>query len=307
VGWAPDRPRWLAKKAARAGVALASLVSGSLFVRKAVSSVSCVRAITYHRFGDAAFDPFTVRLAAFAAQMRWLAERGLLLSLDDLEQFLAGRRPARPDSVLVTIDDGGRSLHRFALPVLREYSVPAVAFVTAGLVGKPAQAGVSPEPHLSWGELEAVRAAGVAIGSHSLTHRSLGRMSAEEAREEALRSRELLERRLGGEVRAFAYPFGTRADYGPATGRVLSECGYRCAFHSMHGAIRPGMDPIRLPRIKIEGGEGLWMFQLSSRGAMDAWWGVDYALWRLQQPRREADAASVAGVRARAADRVRTR
>jgi peptidoglycan/xylan/chitin deacetylase (PgdA/CDA1 family) len=144
---------------------------------------------------------------------------------------------------------------------------------------------------LSWCELEDLRAAGIAIGSHSLTHRSFGRISLEEVREEALRSRELLEQRLGGEVRAFAYPFGTRADYGPATGQVLSECGYRCAFHSMHGAIRPGMDPIRLPRIKIEGGEGLWMFQLCSRGAMDAWWGLDYALWRTQRPRRKTDAA----------------
>jgi peptidoglycan/xylan/chitin deacetylase (PgdA/CDA1 family) len=291
VAWAPERRRWLAKKAARGGVALASLASGSLLVRKAVSSGPRVHAITYHRFGDAAFDPFTVSRSAFDAQMRWLAERGLLLSLDALEHFVAGRREARPDSVLVTIDDGCRSLHREALPVLREYCVPAVAFVPAGLVGRPAQAGVSLEPHLGWGELEALRAAGIAIGSHSLTHRSLGRMSLEEARDEALRSRELLEQRLGVEVRAFAYPFGTRADHGPATGRVLSECGYRCAFHSMHGAIRRGMDPIRLPRIKIEGGEGLRMFQLSCRGAMDAWWGVDYALWRTQQSGRETDAA----------------
>jgi peptidoglycan/xylan/chitin deacetylase (PgdA/CDA1 family) len=191
--------------------------------------------------------------------------------------------------------------------VLREYSVPAVAFVTAGLIGKPAEVGASPEPFVSWDELEALRAAGVSIGSHALTHRSLGRMSLDEAREEALRSRELIERRLGGEVRAFAYPFGTRCDYGPATGRVLSECGYRWAFHSMHGAIRPGMDPIHLPRIKIEGGEGLWMFRGASRGAMDAWWGVDFALWRLQQSRPEEDAASIEAARARAADPMRTR
>jgi peptidoglycan/xylan/chitin deacetylase (PgdA/CDA1 family) len=291
VASAPERRRWLAKKAARRGVALASLASGSLLVRRAVASGSRVRALTYHRFANVPGDPFSVSPSAFDAQMRWLAERGLLLSLDDLERFVAGRGKTAPDSVLVTIDDGCQSLHRHALPILREYRVPAVAFVPAGLVGRPADGAISREPHLGWDELEDLRAAGVAIGSHSMSHRSLARISPAEAREEVLRSRELLARRLGVEVRAFAYPFGTRADFGPETARVLSECGYRCAFHSMHGAIRRGMDPIALPRIKIEGGEGLWMFQLSTRGAMDAWWGVDWALWRTQQGGRESAAA----------------
>jgi peptidoglycan/xylan/chitin deacetylase (PgdA/CDA1 family) len=283
VSSAVSRRRWLAKKAARSAVALCAWASGSLLARRALSRRPRIRAITYHRFGDVPGDPFTVRPSAFDAQMRWLAERGLLVSLADLEEFVAGRRTLHEDSVLVTVDDGGHSLHAVALPVLRHYGVPAVAFVTAGLVGAPAEAGDSPEPYLGWDELEALQAAGVAIGSHAFTHRSLGRMTAAEAREEALRSRELLERRLGTAVRAFAYPFGTRVDCGPATERILVESGYRCAFHSMHGAIRPGMDPIHLPRIKIEGGEGLWMFRLCCGGAMDAWRGVDWALWRAQQ------------------------
>jgi hypothetical protein len=60
----------------------------------------------------------------------------------------------------------------------------------------------------------------------------------------------------------------------------------------MHGAIRPGMDPISLPRIKVEGGEGLWMFRLLSQGAMDPWRVVDQNLWRLQRVRQEIVGAS---------------
>jgi peptidoglycan/xylan/chitin deacetylase (PgdA/CDA1 family) len=292
VSSAVSRRRWLAKKTARNGVALTAWASGSLLVARWASRQRRVRAITYHRFGDSVADPFTVSVPAFDAQMRTLARDGRLVSLDDVAEFVAGRRALRSDSVLVTIDDGCRSLYREALPVLREYDVPAVAFVTAGLIGAPAEAGDSPEPYLDWSELEALRDAGIVVGSHAFAHRSLGRMSVDEIREQALRSRELFERRLGQDVWAFAYPFGTRADWSPVTERILSECGYRCAFHSMHGAIRPGMDPIRLPRVKIEGGEGLWMFQLACRGAMDAWWGVDQLLWRVQQGGRKAPQAA---------------
>lgn len=290
MAWAPDGPRWLVKKVARGGVALASLASGSLALRRALSSGPRVRAITYHRFGEVPGDPFTVTRSAFLAQMRWLAEEGRLVSLEELEAFLAGRRELQPDAALVTIDDGSRSLFTEALPVLRDLAVPAVAFVTVGLVGSAAGAGISGEPHMTWDDLEILRKAGIAIGSHSLTHRSIARMSDGEARDEARRSRELLEQRLGVRVAAFAYPFGTRSDHGPATDRMLAECGYRMAFHAMHGSIRPGMNPVSLPRVKIEGGEGLWMFRLSVMGGMDAWRGVDRLLWRTQQGRRESGA-----------------
>ena len=283
--------RWAVKKAARGAVAFASWASGALWMRSALAPGPRVRAITYHRFGGRRGDPFSVNPRDFEMQMRWLARRGSLVSLEDVAEFVAGRRSLREDSVLVTIDDGCRSLYTDALPVLREYAVPAVAFVTAGLVGRPASEGDSPEPFLGWDELAALREAGVEIGSHALSHRSLGRMAADEVREQAQGSREILERRLGASVSSFAFPFGTRADFGPQSERVLAECGYRCAFHSMHGTIRAGMDPIRLPRIKIEGGEGQRMFELSCRGAMDAWWGVDFALWRTQQSGRPGRAA----------------
>ncbi|MBK7151881.1 MAG: hypothetical protein IPH72_09000 [Sandaracinaceae bacterium] len=47
------------------------------------------------------------------------------------------------------------------------------------------------------------------------------------------------------------------------------------------------MDPISLPRVKIEGGEPLPMFALQSRGALDAWRVVDQNLYRLQRVRQE--------------------
>ena len=85
-------------------------------------------------------------------------------------------------------------------------------------------------------------------------------------------------------MRSFAYPFGMKPDHSAATGRLLAEAGYTSAFVSMHGPIAQHADPIALPRIKIEGGEGAWRFPLLCQGAMDGGRVVDESLWILQRP-----------------------
>ena len=276
-----DRRRWIAKKLARRGVAWLGSALALAATRPRV------RVLTYHRFGQVPRDPFCLPREHFEQQVRWLAERRRAISLEELGAFLAGERELPDGAVLVTIDDGHRSTFHEALPVLRDHAVPAVAFVSAGLVGDEDAAREAPEPYMSWDELAALPEGGVAVGSHAMSHRSLGGLSPDQVRVEASDSRQLLEERTGRTVDAFAYPFGTRADFGPGTGRALREAGYRWAFTSQHGAIAPGLDPIELPRIKIEAGEGLGMFRAACGGAMDAWRALDWALWRLQQARTE--------------------
>jgi hypothetical protein len=86
-------------------------------------------------------------------------------------------------------------------------------------------------------------------------------------------------------VKSFAYPYGTRGDYNPQTEQLLRDAGYSIAFNSLHGPICADQDPISLPRVKVEAGEGMWMFQLLCRGAMDAWRLLDQTMWRLQRVR----------------------
>ena len=70
----------------------------------------------------------------FAAQLDWLVDHNTPVSLDDVSgAVLEGRQlPDRP--VLLTFDDGERSLLEVGAPLLRERGLPAVAFVVAGLI-----------------------------------------------------------------------------------------------------------------------------------------------------------------------------
>ncbi|WP_354643075.1 polysaccharide deacetylase family protein [Kitasatospora camelliae] len=72
--------------------------------------------------------------ASFAAQMERLASTAHPVTLGQVERALAERRPLPPRSVLVTFDDGDRTVLTDGLPVLTRLGIPAVAYVIAQLI-----------------------------------------------------------------------------------------------------------------------------------------------------------------------------
>jgi peptidoglycan/xylan/chitin deacetylase (PgdA/CDA1 family) len=279
------RTRWWVKKAARQGMAAGVWASGALAASRAASRPVQVRALTYHRFGHLPHDPFCITPEVFEQQISWLAGRGVLVSLEQVEGFVRGDELLPPGAVLITIDDGYQSTYAHAMPILRRHSAPAATFVTASMIENVEAGRAQPDRYMTWDELGQLPDLNIAVGSHAHQHRSLGALPPEEAAEEAQRSRTVLEQHLGRPVRSFAYPYGTRGDFTPATEDILRKAGYTIAFNSMHGAIVAGADPISLPRVKVEAGDTFWMFKLLCRGAMDSWRLVDENLWRLQRVR----------------------
>ena len=272
-----SRVRWVSKKLARGGVAL---VSSAVFRVRPQGPPAGIRALTYHRFGAARRDPFCVSPSDFEAQMDWLVEHGRVASLDDVVRFARGERVVRDGAALVTIDDGSISAFEHALPVLARRKIPAVLFVSPGLVGRASV----PEPLMDWNALRACAAGGLTVASHGWSHRSLEGLRTPEVVHELEASRRLLEIELGAAVEAFAYPYGTRRDFSARTEACVRAAGYAVAFHSQHGAIVPGSPLLSLPRVKIEGGEDLRMFERIVDGAMDPWRGVDRHLAWTQRP-----------------------
>ena len=275
--------RWFVKKAGRVGVTLAS---GLLPKDERV-----VRVLTYHRFGRIPKDPFCITPEDFEAHVSWLAEEGRAVSLEDVQRFVLGQADLPRDACLITMDDGFVSMLNIALPILQKHRVPAVAFVTSSMIGTPRSDDLE-EAFMTKAELRALHEGGMVIGSHAYTHRSMGKLPLDEAREEAKRSKADLEAMIGAPVTSFAYPFGTHGDFNEGTDEALHDAGYTLGFHSQHGPLRPGMRQVgarlqSLPRIKIESGEPMWQFKRISRGGMDAWRVVDRNLWRLQRVRAE--------------------
>ncbi|MGZ8289802.1 MAG: polysaccharide deacetylase family protein [Telluria sp.] len=93
--------------------------------------------VNYHRI-LAAPDPLLESeptLAMFRSQMELLAECFNVLPLHDAVNMLAKERMP-PRAVAITFDDGYRSTHDYAMPVLKDYGLPATVFVTTGHLDK---------------------------------------------------------------------------------------------------------------------------------------------------------------------------
>lgn len=89
--------------------------------------------VNYHRI-LAAPDPLLEtepNIETFRWQAQLLAECFNVLPLHDAVRALATDRMP-PRAVAITFDDGYRSIHDHALPVLREFGLPATVFVTTG-------------------------------------------------------------------------------------------------------------------------------------------------------------------------------
>lgn len=93
--------------------------------------------VNYHRI-LAGPDPMLESepdVETFRWQMALLARCFNVLPLSAaLSALDAGKLPAR--ALSITFDDGYRSVHDLALPVLREFGLPATVFVTSGHIGE---------------------------------------------------------------------------------------------------------------------------------------------------------------------------
>ena len=85
-----------------------------------------LRVLAYHEVPDP---------DAFEAQLAYLHRAYQLVSLADVTASLGDGPPLPERAVLITFDDGHRSVLERGLPVLERYQAPAVLFVIAGLLG----------------------------------------------------------------------------------------------------------------------------------------------------------------------------
>ncbi len=161
------------------------------------------------------------------------------------QAVVAGQVPGELGAAFygITFDDGRASDYREAFPVLRELGLRATFFVVPTLVGTPG--------YVSWAELREMVAAGMEIGSHSLTHPFVDRLGPEELRREFGESKRRIEDRLGAAVRSASLPRGWAP---PGLEPILRDLGYRAFCTSRVGWWHPGDAPLSMPRIAVRRG-----------------------------------------------------
>ncbi len=212
--------------------------------------------LMYHQIGEPApkgspYRSLIVHPSDFRRQMTWLRRFGYRgLSMRDLMPYLKGER--RGKVVGITFDDGYRNVYQNALPVLRDQDFTATNYFVARQLGGcnawDNEKGIARADLMSADELRGWAAAGMEVGSHTLDHPSLPRLSPELADYQIRQSRLELEQVLGAEVTAFCYPYG---DESPEVRAMARTAGYTNATTTKGGLARAADDIYGLPRVTV--------------------------------------------------------
>ncbi len=222
-----------------------------------------VRVLCYHAVADLkgarVLEPYGVPPRCFAQQLAYLDRRFHVIGPDEFGRFLAGAGVPRR-AVLITFDDAYADLAEEGLPVLGARNMPAAAFAVSSLLGGTnawdAPIGAPQLPLLDAGGLRELSRRGIAVGSHTRTHPVLPDLAPHDVEAELAGSRDELER-IGLRPRWLAYPFG---EHDAGVRRAAAGAGYEAAFTVEPGVVRPGSDPLALPRIEIFRDDVGWRF-----------------------------------------------
>lgn len=165
--------------------------------------------LNFHGLGE------MTRTMPVSEQDCWLATAVFEAILD--------RVRARSD-VRITFDDANESDYSIALPCLQARQMTAQFFVVARRIGQ--------KSFLSPQQLQALHAAGMAIGNHGMSHRNWRGLSSTILREELVAARDSIEQMIGTTVREAGIPYGS---YDRGVLQQLRQVGYQAAYTSDGG------------------------------------------------------------------------
>lgn len=242
------------------------LISGYLFL----SSKYVVPILMYHSISDngAEKSKLIVKPSTFRKQMEFLTKHEYnIVSLEKLSELIRNRKSIPKNTVVITIDDGYKDNFINAYPVLKELKIPAVIFIPVDNVGKTVSGEHFQEAvFMTWEEIKDIASSGVVeIGSHSLTHRDLRKITdAQELIQEVSGYKRILEQNLGMKVNCFSYPVGS---FDKRVRDFVMQAGYLCAVGTNPGKKSSPDDIFVLKRIRVsEKDSNLFFFWWKTTG-----------------------------------------
>jgi len=185
----------------------------------------------------------------FFWQMKYLKENHYrVISMKMLLEHLKYKRALPKKSIVITFDDGYKSVYDTAFPLLKLYGFTASLFIYTDFV-----AGGSA---MTWNQIRELKDAGFEIGSHTLSHTDLAVKKPKEFEKvyikrvtsEIVRSKEILDKKLNQDTTLIAFP------YGSSNQQVINICkkaGYKAGVTVFRGGNPFFSDPFLLHRDQI--------------------------------------------------------
>jgi peptidoglycan/xylan/chitin deacetylase (PgdA/CDA1 family) len=191
--------------------------------------------------------------------------------------------------VAITFDDGFQDFQENAFGILEEYGFSATVFLATGHIGNR-RLSLHGRPCLTRGEVQALYEAGIAFGSHTVTHPHLETLSREAVALELRKSGDDIQQMIGAEVNVFSYPYAFPARRAGISGwldQELCSAGYDYGVTTLLGMARRSLSQLRLPRIPINSFDDPKLFNAKLEGAYN-WLCWFQRTWKLMKRGRPA-------------------
>lgn len=214
-----------------------------------------VAVLGYHDFSTSLPETaMRIRTSKFRKQMETIRQLGItVISLADFVAWKNGEKKIPEKSVLLTFDDGWKSVYTDALPILREFNYPYTLYLYKNYVDGGGKA-------LTSTMIQQMVKEGAALGSHSISHPYPAtfkkyRKKGEDAYDAFLRkemgeSKRFLESKFAVKVSSYAYPGGYST---PEMFPLCKEFGYNQCFTVLPGKVKRSTPDETLPRYMILG------------------------------------------------------
>jgi peptidoglycan/xylan/chitin deacetylase (PgdA/CDA1 family) len=221
-----------------------------------------VPVLVYHRFGPTVADGMTVATKVFEAQLQWLKDHGYtVIPLRTLVNYLRGQGPPPPPkSVVITADDGHKTVFSDMLPLVRKYNIPVTLFIYPSCISNASYA-------MTWDQLKKLQQTGLFdLQSHTFWHPNFkkDKKKLKPAEYQKLmdaqlkKSKAVLEKRFGAPVDLLAWPFGI---YDDELEKNAAQAGYVVAFSIDRRNASPSEKIMAEPRYLMVNGDGLKGFE----------------------------------------------
>lgn len=205
--------------------------------------------LLYHRFGPTVADGMTITTPVFESHLKYLKENGYrVIPLRQLVDFYLKKAPAPPPkSVVIVEDDAHKSVYTDMLPLVRKYNVPVTVFIYPSAISNAKYA-------MTWDQLRELKKSGLFdFQSHTFWHpnfkKDRRKLKPEEYEKfvdsQLKKSKDRIEKELGGKVDLLAWPFGIYDDF---LLKRAAGAGYVATFTIERRHATPAENVTKLPR-----------------------------------------------------------
>lgn len=213
-----------------------------------------VTILLYHKFNEPRSPTTSISTELFERHLRFLRDNNYnVITPLELYDMLEGEKPVPPRTVLITIDDGYRSVYTEAYPILKKYKFPFLIFLYMEAITR------YPDFMTRRQIGEMLQDRNVFWGNHSYSHARFARWPEGLKNKEVYmkwiksdheRSIRAFKRLIGHRPYFFAYPYG---EYNREYYDIIKSEGYQLAFTQDPAPANKNTNPYLVPRFALVG------------------------------------------------------